>query len=33
VAGGDELTGERCTDGTRGAGEQYSHGSIPLRGL
>ena len=30
VAGGDELAGERCTDGARGAGEQYSHGFIPF---
>jgi hypothetical protein len=29
VIGGDELPGERCTDGARGAGEQYSHGFIP----
>ena len=30
VAGGDELAGERSTDGARGAGEQYSHGFIPF---
>ena len=29
VASGDELAGERCTDGARGAGEQHSHGFIP----
>jgi hypothetical protein len=29
VASGDELAGERCTDGARGAGEQDSHGFIP----
>jgi hypothetical protein len=30
VTGGDELPGERCTDGARGAGEQYSHGFGPF---
>jgi hypothetical protein len=29
VAGGDELAGEGCAEGARGAGEQYSHGFIP----
>jgi hypothetical protein len=31
VPGGDELTGERCTQSARGAGEQYSHDFIPFR--
>jgi len=30
VAGGDQLAGQRCTDGARCAGEQNSHGSIPF---
>ena len=30
VAGGNELPGERCSNGAGGAGEQYLHGFKPF---